>query len=67
MDAVDALTRRTGETYSEYILRVKKNPTAVTVKLADLAHNLDESRCGGLPDSLRARYEKAVRVLEGVI
>lgn len=37
--AVDALSRRKGEAYRDFILRVKRNPLATKVKLADLAHN----------------------------
>ena len=39
-DAVVADTRQEGEDYFDYIERVKKNPIAVKVKLADLKHNL---------------------------
>src|SRR4051812_10261003 len=35
-EAVDALTRRQGETYNDYITRLSKNPIAVKVKKADL-------------------------------
>ena len=57
-DAIDALTRRAGEVYADYIERVKGNQRAVLVKLADLDDNLN-----GAPDSLRKRYEKASREL----
>lgn len=41
--AVDALTRRKDEPYMDYILRVKQNPLALTVKLADISDNLSDS------------------------
>ena len=44
---VECLTKRSGEAYADYILRVAKSSTAISVKLADLNHNMDVSR---LPD-----------------
>lgn len=43
VEAVDSLTHRDGEAYYDYVMRVRTNPMAVTVKLADLAHNLSTS------------------------
>lgn len=63
VQAVDCLTRRDGETYTEYIERVKGNRLARIVKIADLTHNLNPDRSHGLPDSLRGRYEKALAQL----
>jgi (p)ppGpp synthase/HD superfamily hydrolase len=42
--AVDALTKRKGENYNEYLLRVASNKDATKVKLADLKDNMDLSR-----------------------
>ena len=42
--AVDCLTKRDGEPLPDYLLRVKGNALARTVKLADLAHNSDIRR-----------------------
>lgn len=64
--SIEAITRLSGETYDEFILRVRKDPIARTVKLVDLQHNLDASRFDDpllYPESLRKRYEKAVGVL----
>lgn len=41
--SVLVLTRVEGENYDEYIQRVKTNPDAVKVKLADIADNLNDS------------------------
>lgn len=42
---LDALThRKDGETYGQYLDRVKARPRALKVKLADIADNLDERR-----------------------
>ena len=64
--SIEAITRLSGETYAEFILRVRKDPIARTVKLADLQHNLDASRFDDpslYPESLRRRYERALGVL----
>lgn len=42
--ALEALTRRRGELYMEYVTRTKVNPIARLVKMADLEHNMDISR-----------------------
>lgn len=60
---LDAITRRPGEVYADYIDRVARHPVARKVKLCDLRHNL--SRGGGPHDSLRCRYERALARLEG--
>src|SRR4051812_17915810 len=44
IEALDRLTRREGEPYEAYIGRVAGNPIARSVKLADLADNLANSR-----------------------
>lgn len=41
--AVQALTKQPEEEYMEYIARVKKNPIALSVKLADISDNLSDS------------------------
>ncbi len=41
--SVLVLTKTENETYEEYIQRVKTNPDAVRVKIADIADNLDDS------------------------
>lgn len=43
-DAVDAITKRKGEGYSDYLLRVKANKIAREVKKVDIAHNSDPAR-----------------------
>ena len=64
-EAVDALTRRHGESYMEYVRRAIKNPLAKKVKLADLKDNMDPRRCKNLNDdefsSRMERYAKALK------
>lgn len=40
---VEVLTHRKGESYLDYIGRVKQNPIAVNVKIADISDNLADS------------------------
>ncbi len=64
--ALDALTRRPGESYEAFILRAKADAIALTVKLADLADNMDVRRLGDLTaeDAERLRkYQRAWRTL----
>lgn len=57
-EALDAITRRKGEIYVDYINRVSKNKSATKVKIADLEENL--KRCN---ISLEKRYIKAKNFL----
>jgi hypothetical protein len=56
--AVDALTKRKGETLAESMARVVAIPLARTVKLADVADNSDPSRLALVPIVDRARLQK---------
>jgi len=42
--AIDCLTKREGEDYDIYIERIRPNPLAVRVKVADLEDNMDGRR-----------------------
>ena len=58
VQAVGILTKKRNENYEEYILRVKQNPLARQVKLADLKHNSDLSRLANVTEIDRKRAEK---------
>lgn len=61
-EAVDALTKRKGESYDAYLERVKADELATKVKLADLKDNCDLSRLGRAPtDDDRKRLDKYLR------
>lgn len=64
-EAVDAITRRKGEQYFDYIRRCKENRIARAVKQMDIHHNMDRARWPEMPDSYAEREEKALRILEG--
>ena len=57
--ALDALTRRSEESYEAFIARIARDRLASRVKLLDLAHNSDVSRLPGPPsDADHARLER---------
>ena len=53
--AVDAVSKRTGETSEEYAQRIVPDALAVLVKRADLADNASPARLGELDPETRAR------------
>lgn len=65
--AVDAISKRDGETNKQYWARVKANPLALRVKLKDIAHNSSEERLAALSseesEHLRGKYARAMRFL----
>jgi (p)ppGpp synthase/HD superfamily hydrolase len=67
INALEALTHKEGEEYSDYILRVRENKLAVVVKLADIFDNLDPNRLEKLdPETasrLVAKYGMALGML----
>lgn len=62
-DAVALLTHEAGTDYFDYVRRIRDNPIARRVKLADLAHNSDQSRCigSGLSDERLQRWQEKYR------
>ena len=61
------LTHQSEVPYFDYVRRIKADPTAVKIKLADIAHNSDQSRCPDLTEDQRAyfrrKYETATAIL----
>lgn len=58
IDALKLLTHDDGEDYFSYIARVRENPLAAKVKLADLRHNSDWTRLPDISENDRTRLEK---------
>jgi (p)ppGpp synthase/HD superfamily hydrolase len=58
IQAVDALTKREGEEYMAYVSRAGANVVARSVKLADLADNMDAARLPSQTEENRARIER---------
>ena len=63
VEAVQLLSKPKDEEYESYLKRVKENPLARQVKLADLTHNTSPERASGLNEKRRAKYELAKRIL----
>ena len=67
LEVLQLLTHREDVAYFDYVQAIKANPIAVKIKLADIAHNSDQSRCPNLtPEQLayfRSKYENAKRIL----
>ena len=67
LDALRLLTHDKAVPYMDYVARIKGNPIARAVKLADLQHNSDATRLDSLTprDIQRAeKYQEAIRLLE---
>ncbi|MDO5153283.1 MAG: HD domain-containing protein [Eubacteriales bacterium] len=66
---VALLTHKPGVDYFDYVRAIRQNPIAKKVKLADLAHNSDQTRCVGsslTQEQLhywKEKYEKARAIL----
>ena len=69
IEVLKLLTHEEGTDYFDYVRAIKANPIAKKVKLSDLAHNSDQSRCIGSSltqeklDFWKAKYEKATKLL----
>ncbi|MBJ7290910.1 hypothetical protein, partial [Williamsia sp.] len=67
VDVVTLLTRDKEVSDENYYAAISDHPTALVVKLADLADNTDIERLRRLPEALQqkltAKYEKAYRAL----
>ena len=70
-DVLHLLTHKPGTDYFDYVRAIRANPVARAVKLADLAHNSDETRfagCEGVDEKQlalwREKYAKARAILE---
>lgn len=69
MEVLALLTHEKEVDYFDYVRAIKQNPIAVKVKLADLSHNSDQTRCVGsdLTEAQRAywrqKYGKAKDIL----
>ena len=61
LDALHLLTHEDGTDYFQYVEAIRQNPVAVKVKLADLAHNSDQTRfsgCDDIPAEKLARWQE---------
>ena len=69
LEVVQLLTHDSDTDYFDYVRAIKVNPVAVKVKLADLAHNSDQTRCVGSDlteaqlNYWKEKYQKAKAIL----
>lgn len=69
IEVLTLLTHREDVPYLDYVRGIRENPIAVKIKLADIAHNSDQTRIQhtDMPEETRAyfrnKYETAKKVL----
>ena len=69
LEPLKLLTHEAGTDYYDYVRAIRGNTVAVTVKLADIAHNSDQTRladCGMTEETkayFRSKYAKAKAIL----
>ncbi len=56
--ALEAVTKREGESYEDFIERIAKNPLAIHVKLHDLHDNMNRDRIVTFTEADEQRYQK---------
>lgn len=67
LDAIALMTHRKDVPYLEYVAKLKENPIARVVKLANLRHNSDASRLEVMDENVKRRleqYRAAIELLE---
>ena len=68
VEAVAAMTHSKDEPYLDYVARLKENPIAKAVKLADLRHTSDQTRMVDASEEMlayfREKYRKAFEILK---
>ena len=62
--AIRLMTHDENIPYMEYVAKIKDNPIAKAVKLADLAHNSDTTRLDTVDAKAAARIKKYERAIE---
>ena len=63
IDVLKLLTHDKSVDYFEYVAKIKSNPTAVKVKIADIMHNSDETRLDSISEKDLKRREKYIKAL----
>lgn len=64
LNAIDAITKRNGEKYDDYLQRVANNPLAIKVKLVDMTHNSDLTRFDNPTDEDFKRSQKYIEKIK---
>ena len=67
LDAIRLMTHGEDVPYMDYVAKIKDNPIAKAVKLADLMHNSDTTRLDTVDEKAMMRvekYKKAIKLLQ---
>ena len=64
LEALLLLTHQDGVDYMDYVKKIKSNPIAKAVKLADLTHNSDLTRLDVVDEKALERKEKYKKAIE---
>lgn len=62
--ALKLLTRDKKVDYMDYVKQIATNPIARKVKLADLAHNSDETRLNEITEKSKERHKKYIKAMK---
>ena len=62
-DAIRLMTHEEGVPYMDYVAKIKENPIARAVKLADLKHNSDLTRLDTVDEKAIKRKEKYAQAI----
>lgn len=66
MEAIALLTHAPEVAYEDYLEKIRSNPLAKTVKLADIMHNADQTRLDAhdpRAEYLKKKYQRALQIL----
>jgi (p)ppGpp synthase/HD superfamily hydrolase len=66
IEGADAMTRRAGESYEDFVRCAGTNPIARAVKLADLQDNLYMAQIAGLDKEHTEKYRRAIDLIKSV-
>lgn len=64
LEAIELMTHNDNTQYMDYVAKIKTNPTAKIVKLADLKHNSDITRLDTITNKDQSRIDKYLKVIE---
>lgn len=64
LEALTLLTHQKNVDYMDYVKKIKENPIATKVKLADLRHNSDLTRLDIVDEKALTRREKYLKAIE---
>lgn len=68
VEAIDCLSKRNGEDYDNFLLRISKNALAKKIKVEDIKDNLDMTRLNEITEKDLQRlqkYHQALKILKG--